>query len=154
MIPKMAPKSTALNVNSGRSAAASTYGRNSPSGAVELHAAFRTSVCDTLATSTSGSRALQIENCARWRDGGYHTAAAAAKRGYDRGDSRRRTDRAGRSALRRGRREAIQQAVQRQPGLRVPGRIERAGARGGRGGRGRGAPACRDERRALPRRIR
>src|SRR5687767_1857589 len=50
MIPKIAPKSTALNVNSGRFAVSGTYGRNSPCGAAEFHAAFWASLFDTFAT--------------------------------------------------------------------------------------------------------
>src|SRR5436190_19221156 len=44
MIPKIAPNSTALNVNSGRFAASLTYGRNSPIGAVEFQFGFVGSV--------------------------------------------------------------------------------------------------------------
>src|SRR5829696_998261 len=50
MMPKMAPKSTALNVNSGRFALSGTYGRNSPNGAVEFHAGLTAAAFVTLAT--------------------------------------------------------------------------------------------------------
>src|SRR5829696_8199310 len=50
MIPKMAPKSTALTVNSGRFARSLIYGRNSPIGAVEFQFGFVGSVFDIRGT--------------------------------------------------------------------------------------------------------
>jgi hypothetical protein len=46
----MAPNSTALTVNSGTFAVSGTYGRNSPSGAVEFHAPFRAASFDIFDT--------------------------------------------------------------------------------------------------------
>jgi hypothetical protein len=50
MMPKIAPKRTALNVNSGTVADSGMYGRNSLSGAVEFHAVFVVSTLDAFAT--------------------------------------------------------------------------------------------------------
>ena len=50
MIPKIAPKRTALKVNSGTFADSGMYGRNSPRGAVEFHAVFVVSTFDAFAT--------------------------------------------------------------------------------------------------------
>ena len=70
------------------------------------------------------------------------------------GPDRIHQNRPRRSAVSRGGRQAFQQAVQREPGLRPAGQLDRSGGIGGRGG-GEGRTASRrDEWRALPRGIR
>jgi beta-galactosidase len=92
IMPKIAPKSTALNVNSGTFADSGMYGRNSPRGAVEFHAVFLVSVFDAFATPYLHQIVWSIQDrpgrrpaaagpeLAKplWRDGNYHKPDARA----------------------------------------------------------------------------